>query len=806
ITSTTMTRSWLSAVEWSRSIASVAVATAVSKPKVATVPPTSLSIVLGTPTTGMPVAMSCRAMLRVPSPPIAMSASSRRAPNAATSSSERSRSSQVPSGRCRRHLKGSPRLVVPRMVPPRCVMPRTWAGPRGTTSSSPSRPSKPRRMPRHSHPRCTAARTAPRMTALRPGASPPPVEIAIFTARRRRPALQGASLHQARRGTAPAGDNLVLAGVALIVAAALSRRYGIALPGNGFSSYVVGVMLLAMLDRGWAFAAVVAPFAMFVGDILLRRLPVRAALNNAGHLTVGTTLVGLMYDRMGGQTGAAALTSNNLGLVVLVIVLLPIVVNGTFYLDLALGKTMAWVDARLTLRWETIIYLTSVGLALGWLALTHAAMPSGPTALVAAGLVVATVGSAYVIRLGVHADELRLVQRLAQAIAAEMSLTRSFTRVQELTRQLVPWEQMGFARYDARARQMELLADTAARPDTVFRFDADAGLTGEAVRLHHAVVAHGLAKDQVIVPGAETPGAEMLVPLYHAGQLVGLWSVRHSNPAMYRNSDGELLELLAPQLALMVAIESSLRPVTGASDQTTQYVQTLTATTEEIHASSEEVAAAAQRASHGAGQAATLVSTAAREAGQLKDSAAELAAAGDRTREAGSQMEKTTDRVRTATQDAVRQLTDLGATTEESGREARNVGKAVQDTRRALDRAAQLIERIRGDLSQLVQGSAAWVQDLDRIAEAAAGTARAGKQVAEVGRQNAELAARITESLGQARAGAQTSSQEAEAVAAAAAEQLRAIQDLAHGATELSSLAEQLSQALRFIRGGNGHP
>src|SRR5256712_8309863 len=119
----------------------------------------------------------------------------------------------------------------------------------------------------------------------------------------------------------------------------------------------------------------------------------------------------------------------------------------------------------------------------------------------------------------------------------------------------------------------------------------------------------------------------------------------------------------------MVAIDGSLRPVTGASDQTMQYVQTLTATTEEIHASSEEVAASAQRASHGAGQAATLVSTAAREAGQLRDSAAELATAGDRTREAGSQMAKTTDRVRTATQNAVRQLTDLGATTEESAAE-----------------------------------------------------------------------------------------------------------------------------------------
>jgi methyl-accepting chemotaxis protein len=232
-------------------------------------------------------------------------------------------------------------------------------------------------------------------------------------------------------------------------------------------------------------------------------------------------------------------------------------------------------------------------------------------------------------------------------------------------------------------------------------------------------------------------------------------------------------------------------------------------------------------------------------------------------------MEKTAERVRIGTQGAVRQLTDLGATTEESaaevgrlrdvatqvekfsetigfvanqtnllalnatieaaragihgrgfavvadevhklaeasGREARNVSKAVQDTRRALDRAAQLIERIRGDLSQVVQISAAWVQDLDRIGEAAVETARAGKQVAELGRHSAELATKITGSLGQARTAAQSSSQEAEAVAAAAAEQLRAIEDLAKGATELSALAEQLAQALRFIRGGNGHP
>jgi len=104
----------------------------------------------------------------------------------------------------------------------------------------------------------------------------------------------------------------------------------------------------------------------------------------------------------------------------------------------------------------------------------------------------------------------------------------------------------------------------------------------------------------------------------------------------------------------------------------------------------------------------------------------------------------------------------------------------------------------------MVQTSGTWVQDLDRITEAAATTARAGKRLAEVARANAELAGRMVLTLEQARDGASTSSREAEAVAAAASEQLRAIEDLAQGATELSSLADSLSQAVRFVRGENG--
>ena len=672
-------------------------------------------------------------------------------------------------------------------------------------------------------------------------------------------------------GAARAGPGFAMELLALAVVGALTRRYGIPLPGNGFSSYVLGVVAYALLARGWAFATVVAPLAVLPGDLWLRRLPPRAAFANAAHLAAGTAAAGLLYARLGGAIGAEALGANNLPALAAVLLVLPVVINGTFYLELVLGPARAWVDPRLTARWEGTVYACSALLALGWLRLMHAELGVGAALPLALALTIATVGSLSVIRRAARADQLQLVQGLSQAIAADINLARSFARIQELTRRLVPWEQMGFSRYDARTNEMALIADTALPTGerSSARFDAEAGVVGEAVRLGRPLVARGTRGEPGGLPGRQQPGSEVLVPLYHAGQLVGLWSVRHSDPAMYRDSDGDLLALLAPQLALMLAVDGSVQPMVGASERTSAYIQTLSSTTQEIHASSQEVAAAAQRASHGAREAAGLVSAVARESDELKQRAGEVVAAGEQTRQAGAQMEQTTDRVRQATHAAARRLTDLGVTTEESasevrrlrdvaeqverfsetigfianqtnllalnatieaaragvhgrgfavvadevhklaeasGREARNVGKSAQETRRALDRAAQLLERIRTDLGEVAHSSGAWVHDLDAIAEAATGTARAGKRAEELARGIAELASRNAQSLERARTGAQSSTEEAETVAAAAAEQLRAIEELAHGAGELAALAGHLAQAVRFVRGENGHP
>ena len=67
----------------------------------------------------------------------------------------------------------------------------------------------------------------------------------------------------------------------LLVVAAATRRFGLALPGKGFASFVLGVVLFAVLHRGWGFGVLMAPLGMLAGDIPLRGLRLRTAIANA---------------------------------------------------------------------------------------------------------------------------------------------------------------------------------------------------------------------------------------------------------------------------------------------------------------------------------------------------------------------------------------------------------------------------------------------------------------------------------------------------------------------------------------------
>jgi methyl-accepting chemotaxis protein len=650
--------------------------------------------------------------------------------------------------------------------------------------------------------------------------------------------------------------------VLLVAVAAATRRYGLALPGKGFSSFVLGVVLFAILRHGWGWGVIVAPLGMLAGDIPLRHLRLRAAVANASHLTFGVAIVGFLYDRIGGVFGAGALAPGNALPLLFLAVGLPVVVNGTFYAELALSESPAWVDARLTLRWESVVYLLSAVLALAWLKVITPELPATLTVGCFVALIGGTALAHWIVHKGIRADELGLVERLARAIAGEVNLERSFATIQELTRRLVPWEQLGVARWDAAQHEMVQVVDTAADRPAGYRCAGDRGLAGEALRSHEPVVSAEFG--HLHFDGDAAAGSEIFIPLYQGDVLVGAWSLRHSDAAMYRAADADILNLVAPQLALSLAVHGVLEPLVESSEQTAGYVEHVTATSEEIHASSEEVAAAAQGAEAGAANAAEHVARAEGAMVDLRTAAQDAALAGEETHRSAQEMERAAQGVRTATAATAANLARIGTTVEqsvveverlreaseqvvqfaetigaiasqtnmlalnatieaaragqhgagfavvadevrrlaeESAKEAKQAALTTSDTRRVIDRAAQLLEQMRREIGDVTAAASRWIAELEGIVSAAETAAHLSSRMVEFPRRNAERTTEMQAILSEAKAAAAASASEAKVVAAAAAEQLKAIEDLSHSALELSASAERLAVATRFVKG-----
>ncbi|NIM48835.1 MAG: GAF domain-containing protein [Gemmatimonadales bacterium] len=651
-------------------------------------------------------------------------------------------------------------------------------------------------------------------------------------------------------------------------AAALSRRVGIALPGRGFASFILGVVLIALLLRGWHFAVLVGTLGIPLGDILLRRVRMRESLTTAAHVSLATGIVGLLYGTLGGATGAASVTVANLLPLALVVVVLPVLANVSFYSDLALTGLLPRVDMKLTLRWESVVSAAGAAFAIGWVELATAEVP--PAAVVVLATTLLAVGWLvyWVIRTGVRADELALVQGLAGAVAAEVNIERSFERIKELTHLLVPWDNMGFARHDAARGEMELVADTSTAEK--LRFDTESGLTGEAVRAGAPVVASALTRGITVLPEGESPGAEILIPLYHGTELVGSWSVRHSDPAMYRPADGELLNLLAPQLALSLALSSLVDPMADSSERTAAYVRQLTAASEKIEQAADVVADSAARAESEARSATDRVEQAVAALAELIESIEDTLHAASETQKANRTTAETATGVQEASARAVEQLGHLSSTiaegaaevsrlrdaaedveqfsdtiaqianqtnllalnatieaartgvhgkgfavvadevrklAEQSAQAAQSMGRGAQETRRVIDRAARVLEELNSQLTELTRASEHWSGELSQVVATADVARTTGERMVMGPRHNLELAQEAKRILADARAAAADSAKEASDVAAASKEQVRAITELAGGASELVGLADQLARAAQFVSGDrSGEP
>ena len=175
----------------------------------------------------------------------------------------------------------------------------------------------------------------------------------------------------------------------LSTAAALSRRFGIALPGKGFASFIMGVTLIAFLLRGWPFAILVGAIGIPGGDVLLRRRTIKESLVTLGHVVLAVGMVGLGYDSLGGGLGSAAISPDNLLPLAIAILAPPVLANATFYAQLGLAGVLPRTDVKLTLRWEGVVNAAGAGFAMGWVAVATADIRPSAAAFIATALVAA---------------------------------------------------------------------------------------------------------------------------------------------------------------------------------------------------------------------------------------------------------------------------------------------------------------------------------------------------------------------------------------------------------------------------------
>jgi methyl-accepting chemotaxis protein len=648
----------------------------------------------------------------------------------------------------------------------------------------------------------------------------------------------------------------------MMTLAAGARTFGIPLPGKGYASFVIGPAIASVFALGWPPGALVTGIGILFADITVRRLPLRNALSNAAHVATACCVGGILYVQLGGGLGPAAFAPWNLWRLGILMMVVPSMVNLTFYAQLRLSPAIAWVDARLTARWEATVAILATILALAALRLAFSSLTASQYVLLGVTLLGLTALVHWLIKRGASGESLELVQRLTNLIIARPEIFQALSDMQQLTRALLPWDNMGIAAYDAKRKHFVILADSDPTVVAGARFEATEGMLGHAVEQGRAICNLELPRGR---DRKGMKGSEIVVPLIHGGRLVGAWSIRHGLTWMYREHDARLLEYIAPHLAFSMSLDKLVQPVLATSERTAAQVSSITASTEQLFVAAAESAESAKKLHVSVRVLADALSAGAAEAQHTEVAATAASGEGEATRGTGQKMVAVARGVREGTQQAMEQLTTAAAIVQEgsaevvrlqsvsnavqrfgqtitaiadqtsllalnaaveaaragkhgrgfavvaqevrqladrSTNEAEGMERAVREIQTTLERAVELMARTRTEVLSVAEASGTWVTDLDRIVEAADAVADAGGRIADAARENALRAGVMAQTMAAAKADARQATAETDSVAAASVQQVRAIEALDGAATQLSAMAEQLAAAVAAVRAG----
>jgi len=653
----------------------------------------------------------------------------------------------------------------------------------------------------------------------------------------------------------------ILLAAGLFVIAAITRRFGVALPGKWFVSFVPAAAACASVALGWGAGGLVALAGFVAGDLVFRRVRISRIAESAGHLACGIALGGVLYRALGGTWGLSAFQGDGLLRLVLFCLTVSITANAIVFIQMRAAGTIGRVNPRLTLRWETAAAGLGMLLGISALRLLLDALPGG----LRLGLCIIWVffaGMSYfMLRRGASAEGFLAVEALTRAIGARTSLNDAVDEVRGLTGTLVPWHHMAIARYDQHTDEFVTVFETDTVGRAAHRFRPGEGLARVALEQNRPVTDRDIPAERRVTRFGR--GSEILVPLYMGGRLVGLWNVRHAVGGTYWKSDAELLGRLATPLALAMTLDGLMAPVLDASSGTAEEVASISAAAQRLRAGSERSAANARRTADDVRKVAQTLTAGALAAQKNREAAESNAASGAATRESGQEMLTSAREVRATTMTAadrlrqaasvvqegaeqierLREVSELvdrfrraiedvayesgmlalnaaieasragdagrgfgvvarevRALAERSVREAQGAGQNVAEIQLRLIRASEILERIKAEVGEAAALGTSLFERIDAIHDSAQQVATLGEHIAASGREIAERSVTLAATLEEGRRQAEHAAAESDGVAAASAEQSSAIEQLNETADSLRTLADDLAARVARAR------